>query len=652
MPPTPLASWTSTSNFQAGPDFVPGATDAAASHLSRPWRPRPTAQHLVRTPAGVYHMRLVIPAHVRALHPELPGELRRSTKTSDRCQALRSAREMCRELVTSLEQKGHAMLGTNGAAQGQPKQGFRIEWVDGAVSMELYPGAQLETIRLYTRVIEQLAAPAANRAIQLPPEPAASAQTTSIAPGMRSDHVDQESTGPLDTGAQSPEPSADHSDKPEWLSEAILRWRAEGGVTFSDTTWTYSYEPSFRQFVELLGDTRRDVAHEDGTITPSKLDIRLADLTRRHFVQLHEQMKLIPQRQGKRNDGIEAREVIRRAVAERARPQSADNVAKKLRHALPCVRFLKKKGWINEALLDEFTIQLEDADARVSKAKKKSKKGKAGAVGLSREEMRRTYHSQAYLDGAIQCDWKHWIDPLRMYSAARVSEIAQLLTSDIIYICGVPCISFVDDSPEDEHNEGESGGALSKARTEEEYRRLKNTASRRVIPVAPQLIEMGFLDFVEHRREVVGKAGGPLFFGLRWEAKSGYGRKPSEHTLELLKTAGVWQKRRKVGHSLRATCAQQLDRLGMQLKDIQRYLGHSTGTELEESYMEGDEGPAYPAERIAKLLEQLDFGVQFPTWAEVLKLREERAREQQLSRKNGCARMRMTAAKEDGAVRA
>ncbi|WP_167784620.1 hypothetical protein [Ramlibacter rhizophilus] len=640
------------SNSEAAADPAIQAPQAATPGAARPWRPRSAASHLTRTPAGVYHMRLVIPAHVRALHPELPGELRRSTKTSDRCQALRSAREMCRELVTSLEQKGDAMLGTNGAAQGQPKQGFRIEWVDGAVSMELYPGAQLETIRLYTRVIEQFAAPAANRATQLPPEPAAVEQTTTIAPETRSDHVDQESTGTSDTGAQSPEPSADHSDKPEWLSEAILRWRAEGGVTFSDTTWIYSYEPSFRQFVELLGDTRRDVAQEDGTITPSKLDIRLADLTRRHFVQLHEQMKLMPQRQGKRNDGIEAKEVIRRAIAERARPQSTENVAKKLRHALPCVRFLKKKGWINEALLDEFTIQLKDADARVSKAKKKFKKGKAGAVGLTREEMRRTYVSEAYLQGAIECDWKHWIDPLRIYSAARVSEIAQLLTSDIIYICGVPCISFVDDSPEDEDNEAHTGGALSKARTEEEYRRLKNTASRRVIPVAPQLIKMGFLDFVQHRRELVGKVPGPLFFGLKWEAKSGYGRKPSEHTLELLKTAGVWQKRRKVGHSLRATCAQHLDRLGMQLEDIQRYLGHSTGTELEESYMEGDEGPAYPAERIAKLLEQLDFGVQFPTWAEVLKLREQCAREQQLSRKNGYARMRMTVADKDGVVHA
>ena len=111
----------------------------------------------------------------------------------------------------------------------------------------------------------------------------------------------------------------------------------------------------------------------------------------------------------------------------------------------------------------------------------------------------------------------------------------------------------------------------------------------------------------------------------------------------MLKAAKVWRKRRKVGHSLRGTCIQHLGRLGLRLEEIQRYVGHSTGTELEESYSEGHEGPAYPVQRVVKLLEQLDFGVRFPTWAEVPKLREERAREQQLSRKNGYGRLRTPA---------
>lgn len=645
MPPTSPPSWTTTSNSEAGPHLTTEAADVAASAPARSWRPRPTANHLVRTPAGVYHMRLVIPAHVRTLHPELPGELRRSTKTSDRCQALRSAREMCRELVTSLEQKGDAMLGSNAAVQGPPKQGFRIEWADGALITELYPGAQLDTIRLFTRIVEQLAMPADATAPQMPLPAAPMSHNGQSAPQMRGDAGEQSQAKDAPMDAEAPTTGGELTDKPQWLTEAIPRWRTEGGTTFSENTWNFAYASSFRQFVELLGDTRRDVVNEDGSVTESVLDIRLADLTRRHFVELHKQMQLMPQRQGKRNDGIEAREVIRRAVAERLKPQSACNVAKKLRHALPLVIFLKKKGWISEALLDEFSIQLKDADARKAKAKKRKKKGKSGAVALSQEEYKKTFESEAYLEGAIDCDWKYWIDPIRVYTAARVSEVAQLLTSDIITLCGVPCISFTDVSPDDEDEgqdelgEAETSAALGNAGDEEEYlRRLKNIASRRIIPIAPQLIAMGFLDYVQHRKEMLGTEPGPLFFGLTWAPKSGYGRKPSEHTLQLLKAAKVWQKRRKVGHSLRATCAQHLGRLGLRLEEIQRYIGHSTGTELEESYNEGHEGPAYPVQRVVKLLEQLDFGVRFPTWAEVLKLRVERAREQQLSRKNGYAR--------------
>lgn len=533
------------------------------------------------------------------------------------------------------------MLGSQAAAQALPKQGFRIEWVDGALITELYPGAQFQTVRLYTRLIEQLTAPTAADPLSNTGQFAGSsnpAQAMAVA-GAASGIATP--TGCTIEGSKEPADAGVNEDKPEWLSEAITRWRAEGGVTFSENTWEFSYAPSFRQFLELLGDTRRDIVNADGTLTPSQLDIRLADLTRRHFVQLHEQMKLIPHRQGKRNDGLEAKEMIRRAAAGRLKPQSADNVAKKYRHPLPLVRFLKKKGWISEALLDEFHVQLKAADARALLVKKRSKKGKAGAVSLTGEELRKTYESKEYLDGAIKCDWKYWVDPIRLYAAARVGEVSQLLTTDIITICGVPCFSFVDDSPEVDGDDEETNGAVSKANTVEEYRRLKNAASRRVIPIAPQLLKMGLLDLLRRRQEALHNVPGPLFPGLNWQPKSGYGRRPSEHTLDLLKTAGVWQKRRKVGHSLRATCAQHLGKLGLRLEEIQRYLGHSTETELEDAYSKTDDGPAYPVQRVAKQLEELDFGVSFPTWAEVLKLRAERAREQQLSRKNGHARLRL-----------
>ena len=127
------------------------------------------------------------------------------------------------------------MLGSNGPPQGQPKQGFRIEWLDGALSTELYPGAQLETIRLFTRLVEHLAAPALSSAMQAGSQAATTTQTTDATPCVRADAADegQRTSSPPDTQTPSPTTSGDQGDKPEWLSEAIPRWRAGGGVTFS-----------------------------------------------------------------------------------------------------------------------------------------------------------------------------------------------------------------------------------------------------------------------------------------------------------------------------------------------------------------------------------------------------------------------------------
>lgn len=296
----------------------------------------------------------------------------------------------------------------------------------------------------------------------------------------------------------------------------------------------------------------------------------------------------------------------------------------------PFIQFAKQKAWIGADLLDEFSLMLKAAEARASKCN--SAGPKKGAVALSVEELCRTYESEAWLEGALQAPWKYWVDPMRLYTGARVSEISQLYTNDIIEVDGVPCISFVNDTaPDDE--EDEAGGTVSKAATPEEFRRLKTRASRRIIPVHPQLIHLGFLEWVKERQELAGRTPCLLFFGLTWEPKSGYGRKPSRHTLLLLKAARVWQKRRKVGHSLRSNCAQALEKVGMPNDMVQRYVGHSTGTELEASYGEADQGPAFPMKRALEYLEKTDFGVTFPPYSQVREMQVARAKAKQISRK-------------------
>ncbi|MEN3033287.1 hypothetical protein, partial [Chromobacterium amazonense] len=73
-----------------------------------------------------------------------------------------------------------------------------------------------------------------------------------------------------------------------------------------------------------------------------------------------------------------------------------------------------------------------------------------------------------------------WAALLGLYTGARAGEVGQLFTLDVKEEEGIPCIRFTD--------EGED-------------QRLKTDVSNRVVPLHPDLIKLGFLDYVAERRE-------------------------------------------------------------------------------------------------------------------------------------------------------
>ena len=556
------------------------------------------------------------------------------------------------------------MLVPNASASPPRKNGFVIEFFNGEFQGQLYPGADAQTLDRYVRTLsalsEQSIAPAGEKQPHVPvidsadmqkgdsgrragveghPPPAQgpelSAPRLQSVPSTLSNTLLGQVRDELPEQAKQAE--AGEVQRVTWLSEAIQEWRTNGAIRFSAHTWKYSYEPSFRMMRELIATERRDIPQSDGSIVPSQLDVRVRALTRASIEKLGELMQKMPAQQGKRPK-VEAPALLAQAAAKRLPVQSAKNVAQRLRHMLPFVEHAAEKEWIAEGVLSEFKLLLKAADARADNAAAFSEVRKAGTVALTRDDLKNTYETELYLQYAIKRDWMYWSDPVRFYSGARVSEVAQLFTDDIfVDDDGIPCFKFVNDTPRKPVDDNEFGGVLSKATSIEEYRRLKNKASRRIIPIAPQLIELGFLDFVRERQEAAGRHPGRLFLGLNWQPKSGYGRRPSEHTLDLLKAAEVWQPRRKVGHSLRASCTQELQRVGMSGELLDRYLGHSTRTVREKNYNEGAHGPAYPVRIALDYLSQVDFGVTFPTYAEIKQKRAEWARDKQLARKNGYA---------------
>jgi integrase len=84
-------------------------------------------------------------------------------------------------------------------------------------------------------------------------------------------------------------------------------------------------------------------------------------------------------------------------------------------------------------------------------------------------------------------DAAYWVPLLGIYTGARISELCQLRADDVSMVDGVPVLRITD--------EGEGQG-------------VKTDAGRRTVPVHPELVRLGFLDFAS----AIRKAGSVQLF--------------------------------------------------------------------------------------------------------------------------------------------
>lgn len=114
---------------------------------------------------------------------------------------------------------------------------------------------------------------------------------------------------------------------------------------------------------------------------------------------------------------------------------------------------------------------------------------------------------------------RFWVPLIALFSGMRMNEICQLHVADIHRLDGVDCF-FVTEGPSDADN----------------GKRLKTAASERFIPIHPQLVEIGFLSFVEQRRA----AGAVRLFSELQKSSTGYYSDPfSKWFRRFLERAGA-----------------------------------------------------------------------------------------------------------------
>lgn len=155
-----------------------------------------------------------------------------------------------------------------------------------------------------------------------------------------------------------------------------------------------------------------------------------------------------------------------------------------------------------------------------------------------------------------------WLMPLGLFTGARLNELCQLRIHDIFHDAhGVPLISINDNG-------------FKKS--------LKNEQSRREIPICSKLIAMGFLDFVEERRQAEGPDA-LLFSELRFDEKHLYSRAASRFFCGPGTGAGFIGQHCPVAlsggfnfKSFRRTFAVQLQKSGVPATVIANLLGHDS----------------------------------------------------------------------------
>lgn len=156
-----------------------------------------------------------------------------------------------------------------------------------------------------------------------------------------------------------------------------------------------------------------------------------------------------------------------------------------------------------------------------------------------------------------------WGALIGIYSGARVGEIAQLFLRDFEEIDGVKCLRITADS------DGQS---------------VKTESSRRLVPIHPDLLEMGLWDRVVRLRS---QGADRLFPEMRIDSKSGAGNAISKAFSYYIGTLGIKPRRANgtVGfHSLRKTVIQELQGSNLPAERRRALVGHEVGDDVHEAH--------------------------------------------------------------------
>ncbi|HEX6860979.1 MAG TPA: site-specific integrase [Caulobacteraceae bacterium] len=261
----------------------------------------------------------------------------------------------------------------------------------------------------------------------------------------------------------------------------------EGDLTLGEVMARYTAERAARTGE---ADTEKDFKHLRAALEEMiGKDKPFRAITREDCLSVRAFLQRIPANAAKVYPGLSLKEAAERAA------QDGQAAAERAAQGLPPERSGRRKpvklmspntvrGYLlGLAGVFNWAISVGLADTNPARGLAGSKKDNVKRRGFTSAELKKLFGS---LEGERAKDSaKFWVPAILAFSGARAGEVCQLLTRDVKEVAGHAYLDLSEFDDEGRRDEAKS---------------LKNPHSFRAVPIHPQLIAAGFLEFVARRR--------------------------------------------------------------------------------------------------------------------------------------------------------
>lgn len=298
------------------------------------------------------------------------------------------------------------------------------------------------------------------------------------------------------------------------LSKLYIEEGKRGG-TWREVS-TNEVERSLRDLFELMGD-----------MPVEAFDVYQARLLKDRLSRCPQYFALLPQFKGKT-----LTEVIDSGGTYKT--ITAVTVNNRLRKLSAFMNWCKSNGYVTDNPLVGLKVMTGSA--------------KEARLSFDQHDLSTLLNLDALKEEAHKHPWRYWLPLLGRFTGARLEEICQLHVTDFITLQGIDCIR-IDDGHESQ--------------------KLKNSSSRRTLPIHPALIQLGLLDYVNTQRT---QNSDRLFPELE-PVRGKLGHAPSKWFSRYRIKMGITDPK-KTFHSFRHTLIDDLRDTGVQDSLIKRIAGH------------------------------------------------------------------------------